>query len=259
MFDAIIQFRRRLQEGQVLLGPGVYMTDPQSSDALADSADFLWYDLEHQPMSMEALRGHLMIARHKNTPGIVRSPGSSADVLKPILDIGAHGVVVPQVQSADEVRRIVAACRYPPQGERGYWPMIPLNYCRDDAAEYLEQSNAHLFVSVMIETVPAVEAIDEIVAIEGLDSVVLGLMDLSGSFGVLGQVDDPRVVDSMDRVIASAQARGLPVGCGQGTNVETIVRLAQRGIQWFQTGADCLYLIEFLERLTDRVRSSLSP
>ena len=82
-------------------------------------------------------------------------------------------------------------------------------------------------------------------------------MDLSGSFGVLGQVDDPRVVDSTDKVIVSAQAKGLPVGCGQGTNVDTIVALAQRGIQWFQTGADCLYLVEFLDRLAERVRSKL--
>ncbi len=257
MFDAIIDFRNKLQAGRVLLGSGIYMTDPQSSEALADSVDFLWYDLEHQAMSVEALRNHLMVARHKNKPGIVRVPGPGAATLKPILDIGAHGIVVPNVRTVEEVQQIVDDCRFPPQGQRGFWPMIPTNYCRDDMATYLAQSDKHLFVSVMIETIEAVESIDEIVAIEGLDSVVMGLMDLSGAFGVLGQADHPDVVASTDKVITSARKAGMPVGCGQGTNVETICALARRGIQWFQSGADCLYMVEFMEQFADRIKKNL--
>ena len=135
--------------------------------------------------------------------------------------------------------------------------MIPLNYCHNDVPEYVKQSDEHLFVSVMIETVEAIKSIDEIVAIDGLDSVVLGLMDLSGSYGVLGQVNHPQVVAAADKVIASARSVGMPLGTGQGTHVDTIVSLAQRGIQWFQTGADCLYLVEFLDRFSEDVRGRL--
>lgn len=258
MFDAIIDFRRRLKEGQCLFGPGIHLADPQSSDALADSSDFLWYDLEHQPMNIESLRAHLMLARHKNTPGIVRVPGPGSEILKPILDIGAHGIVVPQLKTVEQIRQVVADCRYPPQGERGFWPMIPMNYCRNSVAEVVKQSNDNLFVSVMIETAEAVEAIDEIVALEGLDSVVLGLMDLSGSYGVLGQVDHPQVVEATDKVIASARAVGMPVGTGQGTDIGILVALVDRGIQWFQTGSDCVYLVEFFERHTTELRARLA-
>ena len=257
MFDPIIQFRKRLAAGDILLGPGINLTDLQASDALAESSDFFWFDLEHQAMSCEALRNHLILARAKNTPGIVRVPDSSHQAMQSILDAGAHGIIVPQVRSVEQVQQIVAACRYPPAGQRGFWPMIPTNYCRDDVPPYLEQANANLFVSVMIETIEAVDAIDEIVAVNGLDSIVLGLMDLSGSFGLLGQVDHPKVVTSMEKVIASAKAVGIPVGCGQGTDAERIRGLARRGIQWFQTGMDCQYLVEFLDQLAARVRDGL--
>ena len=78
MFDAIIEFRRRLQAGEVLLGTGIYMTDPQASAALADSTDFFWFDLEHQPMSIHMLRTHQLTVRHNKTPAIVRVPLSDA-------------------------------------------------------------------------------------------------------------------------------------------------------------------------------------
>lgn len=74
MFDAVIEFRWRLQAGEVLLEPGIYMTDSQASAALADSADFFWFDLEHQAMSIDTLRTHLLTVRHNKTPAIVRVP-----------------------------------------------------------------------------------------------------------------------------------------------------------------------------------------
>ena len=257
MFDAVIDFRRRLQAGEVLLGSGIYMTDPQASAALADSTDFFWFDLEHQAMSIDTLRTHLLTVRHNKTPAIVRVPPSDAPLVKNVLDAGAHGIVAAQVRTVAEVESIVAECRYPPVGRRGFWPMIPTNYCRDDMGQYIKQADADLFVAVMIETAEAVEAIDEIVAVDGLDGVVLGLMDLSGSYGLLGQGDHPKVVAAMDKVIASARAAGLPVGCGQGTDVKRICSLARHGIQWFQAGADCLYLVTFMEQLSAAVRDEL--
>ncbi len=256
MLAPIIEFRRRLEAGEIMFGPGVYLTDPLISEMLADSCDFLWYDLEHQLMSNEALRNHLMAARGKQTPSIVRVPGPHPGpvVLKPILDAGAGGIVVPQVKTVDEVRQIVNNCRYPPMGERGTWPMIPTNYTRDDIDEYYAQANKYLFVSIMIETKEAAEAIDDIIAIDGLDGVCLGLADLSGSFGVMGQTDHPKVIGAAERVIASCKAAGKPVGMGQGTNVDVICEMFDRGIQWMQTGADCVYMVEFLTDFATKIK-----
>ncbi len=258
MFDPIALFRQRLARGEVLAGPGIYLTDPQSSEALADSFDFLWLDMEHSPMSMEALRGHLLVARSKQKAAIVRVGGSDTAFIKPVLDAGAHGIVVPQVRSFEEVKGVVADCRYPPVGRRGFGPLVPTNYGRSGGPEYVEAANTQLFVSVMIETAEAVEAIDQIVAIPGLDSVVLGPWDLSGSFGLLGEVGHPRVVAALEKVIASAKKAGLSVGSGMPADPEFAALQVRRGVQWLQMGGDCGYLVAHADQMVRQLREHLA-
>ena len=119
MLQAIKIFREKLAAGRVCLGAGISLSDPLVTDALGDSVDFFWIDLEHGAMSPEILSGHLLAARARRVPGIVRVTGSTTPFIKPILDSGAEGIVVPQVRSAEEVRSVVADCRYPPLGRRG--------------------------------------------------------------------------------------------------------------------------------------------
>jgi 2-keto-3-deoxy-L-rhamnonate aldolase RhmA len=258
MFDPIALFRRRLAQGQVLAGAGIYLTDPQASEALADSFDFLWFDMEHSPMSMEALRAHLMVVRGKGKPAIVRVAGSDTPFIKQVVDAGAHGIVVPQIRSAGEVKRIVDDCRYPPVGRRGFGPLVPTNYGRSGGPHYIETANAQLFVSVMIETAEAAEAIDQITAIPGLDSVVLGPWDLSGSLGVLGEVGHPKVVAALEKVIASAKRAGLSVGSGMPADAEFAALQVRRGVQWLQMGGDCGYLVAWAEQMVGQLRQRLA-
>ena len=193
MFEPINAFRQRLGEGEVLVGTSVALSDPQTSEALAPSLDFLWIDLEHAPMSPEAMRAHLLAARYKQTPVVVRVADYSTPFVKNALDSGAPGVIAPQIKNADQVRAFVEDCRYPTQGRRGFGPNVPSDYGRDAGPAYVARANAGVFAAVMIETVEAIEAIDEIVAVPGLDSIVLGPWDLSGSVGHLGEVDHPEI------------------------------------------------------------------
>ena len=234
------------------------LADPLVSDALSDSVDFLWYDQEHFAMSPEVLRMHLMAARGKGLAGIVRVAEGSRAFIKPVLDGGASGVIAPQVRTVEEVRQFVADCRYPPVGSRGYGPLTPSNYFRDSVAEHVQHANEGVFAAIMLETADAVEAIDEIVAVAGLDSIVIGPMDLSGSLGVLGDVEHPTVTSAMERVISSARAAGVYVGAGMGLDVDYGLTLARRGVQWFQMGLDITAMIEGVDRATDEIRSRLS-
>ncbi len=257
MFGPINEFRQRLQQGEVLLGTGVALTDAQATEVLAPSLDFLWIDLEHAAMSIEAMRGHLLAARHRKTPVVVRVPQGTTPFVKPVLDSGAPGVIAPQVQSAAEVRAFVADCRYPPSGQRGFGPHVPSDYGRHAQADYLAAANKGVFAAVMIETTAAVEAIDEIVAVPGLDSIVLGPQDLSGSLGRLGDVEHPEVVAAIEKVIASARKAGVFVGSGMGIDASYAKTLVQRGVQWLQMGGDCGLLIWAAERLGSEVRAKL--
>ncbi len=256
MFAPIAHFRQQLEQGHSLIGATVTLTDPRASDALADSVDFLWYDLEHTPLSHDALAAHLAIARGRQTPTLVRLPAGDTAHIKAVLDAGADGFIVPQVRSLEEVEAAVADCRYPPLGRRGFGPLIPTNYGRLDANQYVAAANRYIFASVMIETVEALEAIEAIVAVEGLDSVVLGPWDLSASLGLLGQVDHPRVVEAMDHICAVAARAGLAVGSGMPVDVEFAVKQIERGVQWCQVGVDLGYLIDGVEQAKAQIRAA---
>ena len=126
IFGHMRSFRERMAAGELVSGPFVSLTDPTASEALAGSVDFLWYDQEHTPMSPEALSSHLLACRTKKTPAFVRITGPNdgdhqpwGAWIKPVLDMGADGVILPQVRTVEEVEGIVADCRFPPVGRRG--------------------------------------------------------------------------------------------------------------------------------------------
>ncbi|MCC7445864.1 MAG: hypothetical protein IT324_00535 [Anaerolineae bacterium] len=256
--ESIARFRERLKAGETLIGGGISMADARITEALADSVDFLWIDLEHSPMSYEALVGHLTAARGRNVPALVRVTGSDTAFIKPVIDLGAEGIIVPQVRSAAEVRHVVDDCRYPPVGQRGYGPHVPSNYGRDGGAAYAARANENLFVSVQIENVEAYTALDDILEIAGLDSVVIGPQDLSGSMGMLGQVEHPQVVAAIQHIIAKAHAAGKSVGTGLGNNAEYAALMAQRGIDWLQVGGDYSYMIDAADQTVADFRKRLA-
>lgn len=252
--EALQQFRLKLDAGHFALGAGITLTDPLVTEALAGSVDFVWIDLEHSAMSPEAVQGHLLAARGRQLPALVRVAAGETGYIKPVLDAGAGGLIVPQVRSVAEVRRVVADCRYPPAGQRGYGPRVPSDFGRDGGAAYVQHANASVFVAVMIETREALEALDDILAVPGLDSIVLGPMDLSGALGRLGDVEHPHVLAAIDQAIGKARAAGRYVGSGMGPDPDYAVRLARRGVQWLQLGADYSYLVAHMDQMTRRVR-----
>ncbi|MBI2844307.1 MAG: 2-dehydro-3-deoxyglucarate aldolase [Armatimonadetes bacterium] len=255
--EAIRLFREQLKSGKICLGASISIADPVVADALADSVDFFWIDQEHCPMSPEALTGHLRATRARGVPALVRIRGIGSPFIKPVLDAGADGVIVPQIRSADEVRQVVSDCRYPPLGARGYGPRIPSNYGRNGGRDYIDSANKGVFVSVQIETAEALDALDEIAAVPGVDSLVIGPMDLSGALGVLGDVEHPKVVAAIERVIATAREAGLFVGTGMGPNPDYACVMARRGVQWMHVGNDFDYLVCHMNQITYRVRKSL--
>lgn len=247
MFGPIQEFREKLDRGETLIGAAVAASDPIVTDALADSVDFMWYDQEHSPMSYEALRSHLITARGKQRPTVVRVTQGSTPFVKPVLDSGASGVIAPQVRTVDEVKQFVADCRYPNTGSRGAGPMVPSNYYRTDFHKHEKDANENIFAAVMIETSDAVDVIDDIVAIPGLDSIVIGPMDLSGSLGVLGDTENPKVIAAMEKVISSARSSGVYVGAGLGLDPSYALTLARRGVQWLQMAGDIVAMIHGMD------------
>ena len=256
--EAIARFREHLRAGDVCLGVGITLSDPLVADALANSVDFLWIDLEHTTRNPETLNGLLLAARARGVPAIVRVTSSDTAFIKPVLDAGADGIVVPQIRSAVEVEQVVSDCRYPPLGRRGYGPRVPSDYGRDAGAGYVERANKHLFVAVQIETAEALAALDEILSIPGLDSLVIGPWDLSGALGHFCDVEHPEVVEAVRVIIARTRAAGLPVGAGMGLDADYAAVMIERGVQWVQLGEDYSYLLRGVEQVVASVRGRVA-
>jgi 4-hydroxy-2-oxoheptanedioate aldolase len=122
----------------------------------------------------------------------------------------------------------------------------------------MRRANRDVYVSVQIENAEALAALDEIVAVPGLDAVVIGPMDLSGSLGVPGQPNHSRVVAAMEKIIRQAHAAGLAVGAGVGPTAASAIAMAKRGANWMQLGVDSHYLWQHFDLLSSEVRNKLN-
>jgi 2-keto-3-deoxy-L-rhamnonate aldolase RhmA len=255
MYNAVKRFRQSLDEGQVCLGAGITLTDSSIVEALAPAVDFFWIDLEHTHLNYETVLAHLIAARAGGKAAFVRVRGSDVSHIKPLLDIGVGGIIVPQVQSAAEVRAVVSACRYAPQGNRGFGPRRAANYGRDGGEAWLQTVNQQLFVAVQIENSAALAALEEIAAVDGLDSIALGPYDLSISLGHAGDMHHPTVVAALERIISVARKAGKYVGSGMGAYTQDALAARDRGVQWIQCGDDYGYMVAHIEQLFRDIRA----
>jgi 2-keto-3-deoxy-L-rhamnonate aldolase RhmA len=252
----INRMREKLRAGDLVLGAGITLSDPTVTEALARDVDFVWIDMEHNATTTESMLGHLIAARAGGTASIVRIPNNDVGWIKRVLDSGAEGIILPRCYSAREAAEFVSACRYPPMGTRGFGPRRPMEYGRIEQQEYLSQANRDLFVVVQVETVEILAELDQVLELEGLDSLVLGPQDLSGSMGRLGETTHPEVIEAMTMVASRAKAAGKFIGSGLGANPEFARVLLDCGVQWLQVGGDVEYMIRGCQRTFDAIRTT---
>lgn len=247
-------FRDRVGRGKTLLGTCVTFGDPTVTEALARVLDFVWIDTEHNPLSLSDVQAHLLATKGTQTTPLVRVPDNNPALIKPVLDIGAAGVIVPLVKTADDVRLAVSACKYPPEGIRGFGPRRPSNYAARGGPEFCQQANQTIITIVQIEQREAVENIEAILAVPGLTSIVVGPNDLAASLGFTGQPRHPEVIRAIDGLIAKAKAAGVPMGIAVGDDPEVLVEWADKGIAWIAMAADFVLLVRAAAQLAQRVR-----
>ena len=185
---------------------------------------------------------------------IVRVPSIEANSIAPVLDVGAAGIMVPTVASADHARAIVAAAKYPPLGSRGsVFGMAAGGYAPPtDPAEEMRAADAETLLIAQIETVAGLEHLDEIAAVEGVDVLWLGQADLTASLGKPGRFDAPELLDALARVSDAAERNGKAAGY-LALSVDEGRRMLGLGYRMLAYGGDLwLYqasLREGLERL----------
>ncbi len=202
--------KEKLQKGQFVIGTFVGLGYPIVTEMLSGMGfDWLLIDGEHSPIGIETMQSMLQAMNGSNCTPFIRPQWNDMVVIKRILDIGAHGVLVPWVNTKEEAEYAVRACKYPPEGIRGCGPgRVALG-----DPDYETTANDEILVVVQIETKKAVSNIDDILSVKGVDACYIGPWDLSYSFGFHGpRWDDPQYLDAFDKVVAAAKNRGKPAG-----------------------------------------------
>lgn len=207
----VTDFKERLVRGETFIGAFVCLPCPESAELLAEIGyDWLVLDTEHGPYGpLEAQRALQAVGRR--CPCVVRVPASDDVWIKKALDIGAAGVLVPMVNTAAAAARVARACKYAPAGTRGMGLARAHGYGAG-FEEYVAQANDRIAVIVQAEHIEAVENIEAIVRVPGLDAIFVGPYDLSASMGKPGQVSDPDVQAAIRRVRDAALAAGVQLG-----------------------------------------------
>jgi 2-keto-3-deoxy-L-rhamnonate aldolase RhmA len=251
-------FREKMLRGEICFGTTITFTDPAITELLAGELDCVWVDAEHNALSLESIQLHLMAV--KGTPAfpLVRVAWNDPVLIKPVLDIGAPGIIVPLIRTAADAAQAVAACRYPPKGIRGFGPRRASRYGRDGGPEYCAQADAAIMVNVQIEHAEAVKNLDAILATDGLAGIVIGPNDLAGSMGHSGSPDHPEVQKSIDTVISRARAARKFVGIGASAEPEALADWARRGVQWLSVGADFVLLRQAAAQMIAATRAQLA-
>ena len=233
-------FRRRLRAGEALIGTLVGLPSPEVVEILAHAGfDWLFLDMEHG--AFDPLRAQALLqAAGPDCPCLLRVPSHDEVWIKKALDIGAAGVIVPQVNTAAQAERIVSLCRYPPAGTRGVGIARAQGYGAG-FADYMQRANDETSVVIQAEHIEAVANIDAIAKVDGVDAVFIGPYDLSASMGRPGAVADPDVQAAIDRIIETCKAAGRALGT-LGLSAEVARRQLQRGCTLMAVGCDSLLL-----------------
>lgn len=251
MLEHFARFRSLLRSGEVLRGLWMSMAHLDVCEMVADAGfDWVIFDLEHAPIDLSRLETALGPFRAARTVPLVRVPQLDQAPVKQALDLGAGGIVFPCVEGREGAEAAVSLCRYPPAGRRGYGPRRASNYNRD-GADYARCANDAVSVLVQIESKDGCGNVSDIVSVPGVDGVLVGLMDLSGSLGRLGRLDDPELTGCVDAIIASARTAGIGVGVAAAYgSSQAADRWVRAGARFVTLGDDAGLFRSALERLT---------
>jgi 2-keto-3-deoxy-L-rhamnonate aldolase RhmA len=229
--------KKTLKDGGVVIGATVTAASLDTMAVLANAGfDFLWLEGEHSPLTLETMRNMILMTQGRKAVALTRVPVNELWTAKRMMDIGSLGVIFPFTDTPELARQAVMACKYPPEGRRGVgpglatlrWP-VPGGYPR--------WANDNIMVITIIERPVAIEQIEEIAAVKGIDVLFIGLNDLSTNYGVAGQYNSPVMQQAVKRVMAAGKRYGIPVG-GPGGSPAAIKQMIADGYRFIQGPSD---------------------
>jgi len=228
--------KQRIAAKKSLFGTIVTLSNPQVPEILSMVGfDWLMIDMEHSTLDIEDVQ-KMVQATHNGCLTIVRVPANDAMWIKRVLETGCDGIMVPLVNSGSEAQVAADAAKYPPKGNRSIGVSRAHGYGLH-FEEYIEDANENTFLLVQAEHIDAVNNIEDITDVEGIDGVFIGPYDLSGSMGMVGEIFEDEVQEAIKKVKESCNKKGLPYGIF-GLRPEDVETEVNEGCKFVSVGID---------------------
>ena len=249
---------RRIRSGDTVIGSWFTIPHPMVAETLARGGfDFLLLDGEHGPVPPDALCHLLPATELQGCPVIYRPRTNSVDLIRGALDAGATGVMVPMIENAAQGRAALDAAKYPPLGRRGIGPWRASNYY-DDYLDYVATANDTTCVVLQIESKAAVDAIDAIAGLPGVDVLYVGPADMAGSMGLKPGERHEALTAAIGRVAAAARKHGKAAGVDV-TSLDFFAAYREIGFSFFTYGIDTSYLMDGARAASRELRAEAKP
>jgi 2-keto-3-deoxy-L-rhamnonate aldolase RhmA len=247
-------FKHAIASGKLQVGLWSSLCSNIAVDAVADSGfDWILLDTEHSPNEVPGLLSQLQAGAGGTASLIVRPAWNDAVLVTRVLDIGAQSILVPYVQNAEEARRAVASVRYPPTGIRGVAAAARASrYGR--VKDYLKKADAEICLLVQVETRAALDQLEAIAAVEGVDGVFIGPSDLSASFGLIGNPQHAEVQKALQDAVTRLKQVGKPAGI-LTTNEDEARRYIDWGYTFVAVGSDVGLLVRNADALAKKFKA----
>jgi 2-dehydro-3-deoxyglucarate aldolase len=252
--------RKRLIAGETLIGSWINSGSPAIAELMAMTGfDFLCIDAEHSAVDLPQVQ-QMFQAMHSGNPNcanVIRLHGVDYSFVKRYLDAGAQGIIAPLVMNRGDAELLIQATKYPPMGNRG------VGFCR--ANQYganlksnVESANEDIFVAVQIEHIDAVECIDDILKVEGIDAVFVGPYDLSASMGLTAQFDHPDYIEARTRVLNACKSKGISPGIHVvPPDADLFIEQNLEGYKLMAYSLDITMVLESCKSALTKIRASM--
>jgi 2-keto-3-deoxy-L-rhamnonate aldolase RhmA len=246
--------KQALARGQVVIGATITAASADIAASLAGAGyEFLWIEMEHSSLTLETARNMILATRGLKAVPFIRVPFNEPWLAKRALDVGALGVIFPFTNTRDLAEQAVQSCKYPPLGIRGFGPALATSRWGISGEAYVKFANENVMVIPIIETKQAVDNIDAIASVPGVDVLFVGPNDLSFSLGVGGRTKEPIVEEAVAKVLAAGRKYNVPVGYSTGDPAE-INRRIEQGFRFFQTSSDLALMGAGARQLLSQVK-----
>ncbi|MCD6464849.1 hypothetical protein J7L27_00565 [Candidatus Bathyarchaeota archaeon] len=242
-----------LEHSEVAFGVTVTIGHPDVTEILGGIGfDFINIDMQHAPLNIETVQNLMQSMSYSQTTPIVRVPQNDYAMINSALDVGAHGIIIPLVNTRNDILKALNYALYPPKGARSYGPRRAI--LRDP--EYVASANREILVIPQIETREAVENLEEILSVEGVKALFVGPNDLSMSLGVYAQWHHPTFEKALNTIIETAEKSGVKPGIL--APIGEPEELIDRGFKLITLGKDAAFLMNAATSVLKRARAHLS-